>query len=208
MIDYRSVTAELKGAYDARAAARDSSPIPEWKIALRTQFLQRLQAENASSLLEVGAGPGQTGLFFQDAGLAVVCTDLSPEMVRLCRAKGLDAYVMDFLHLDFPDGHFDALFAQNCLLHVPKAEFTGVLQAIRRVIRPGGLLFIGTYGGRDFEGVREEDDYEPKRFYALYADEKMRSILDRFFDILEFKVTPINGERFANSQAITLRNRA
>jgi SAM-dependent methyltransferase len=221
--DYSSVTAKLQSAYDAKAALRDASPIQEWKIALWTQFLQRLQAEHGSckppsaresdqrraiALLEIGAGPGQTGRFFQDAGLAVVCADLSPEMVRLCRAKGLEAYTMDFLHLDFPDGHFDALFAQNCLLHVPKAEFTGVLQAIRRVIRPGGLLFIGTYGGRDFEGVREEDDYEPKRFYALYADEKMRSILDRFFDILEFKVTPINGERFANSQAITLRNRA
>ena len=204
--DYSSVTAALKSAYDARAAARDGSPIQEWKNALRTQFLERLQAENVSSLLEIGAGPGQTGQFFQDGGLAVVCTDLSPEMVRLCRAKGLEAYVMDFLHLDFPDGHFDALFAQNCLLHVPKAEFRRVLQAIRRVVRPGGLLFIGTYGGRDFEGVWEEDHYEPKRFYALYTDEEMRLILERSFDIVEFEAARTKGEPFAGFQAITLRN--
>ena len=221
MEDYSSVTAKLQSAYDAKAALRDASPIQEWKIALWTQFLRRLQAEHDSckppsareseqrraiSLLEIGAGPGQTGRFFQDAGLAVVCADLSPEMVRLCRAKGLEAYAMDFLHLDFPAGHFDALFAQNCLLHVPKAEFPRALQAIRRVVRPGGLLFIGAYGGRDFEGVWEKDHYEPKRFYALYTDDAMRTILERFFDILDFEVIPMEGERFPDFQAITLRN--
>ena len=205
MTDYACVIAKLKTAYDAKAALRDGSRIQEWKIALQTRFLQRLQAENATSLLEIGAGPGQVGRYFQDAGLAVVCTDLSAEMVRLCRAKGLEAYVMDFLNLDFAEGQFDALFAQNCLLHVPKAEFPRVLQAIRRVVRPGGLLFIGSYGGRDFEGVWEEDVYEPKRFYSFYTDEEMRSILERFFEILCFDVIPTQGEHNADFQAITLR---
>ena len=100
---------------------------------------------------------------------------------------------MDFLHLDFPDGHFDALFAQNCLLHVPKVEFPRALQAVQRVVRPGGLLFIGAYGGRDFEGVWEKDHYDPKRFYALYTDDAMRAILERFFDILDFEVIRWKG---------------
>ena len=212
MEDYTTVTAQLQCAYDAKADLRDGSPAQAWKIALWQQFLQRLQAEHVPGeppikLLEIGAGPGHTARFFRDAGLAVVCTDLSPEMVRLCRAKELEAYAMDFLHLDFADGHFDALFAQNCLLHVPKAEFPRALRAIRRVVRPGGLLFIGAYGGRDFEGVCKDDHYEPKRFYALYADDAMRAILERYFDILYFEVIRMEGERFANFQAITLRNR-
>ena len=207
MTDYTFVTSELKRAYDAKAEQRDRNPVLEWKQALWSQFLQRLQADNMASLLEIGAGPGQTGRFFQDAGLEVVCTDLSPEMVRLCRAKGLEAYEMDFLRLDFPDGHFDSLFAQNCLLHVPKADFTDVLLEIRRVVRPEGLLFIGTHGGRNFEGVREEDSYEPKRFYSTYTDGELRTILEHFFQVLSFQVIPSEGQSFTGFQAVTLRSR-
>ena len=207
MPDYISVSRELKSAYDAKAESRDSDPVQEWKKALWAQYLRRLQAEKVNSLLEIGAGPGQAARFFQDSGLAVVCTDLSPEMVRLCRAKGLEAYEMDFMQLDFPDDHFDGFFAQNCLLHVPKVDIARVLLVIRRVVRPEGLLFIGAYGGRDFEGVWEDDVYEPKRFYSFYTDDGMRSILERYFEVLSFEVIPVEGKRSLNFQAVTLRNR-
>jgi SAM-dependent methyltransferase len=48
---------------------------------------------------------------------------------------------MDFLHLDFPAGSFDAVYALNCLLHVPNADLPEVLAAIRAVLRPGQLHF-------------------------------------------------------------------
>lgn len=206
MTDYVSVTSELRRAYDAKAEQRDANPVREWLIPLWSQFLQSLQAEGMTSLLEIGAGTGQAGRFFKEAGLKVVCTDLSPEMVRLCRQKGLEAYEMDFLRLDFADGHFDGLFAQNCLLHVPKADIADVLQEIRRVVRPDGLIFIIMHGGRSSEGVREEDFYEPKRFYALYADDELQLILEQFFHVLSFEGI-VRGESDGTKfQAISLRN--
>lgn len=206
MTDYCLVASDLKRAYDAKAEERDRNPVRDWQKALWTQCLQSFQEEGLRSLLEIGAGTGQAAHFFQSAGLEVVCTDLSPEMVRLCREKGLEAHEMDFLRLDFPDGHFDGLFAQNCLLHVPKEDFADVLQEIRRVVRPGGLIFIVMHGGRSFEGVREKDFYEPKRFYALYADDELRRILERFFQVLSFQVITRGEESGDSRQAVSLRN--
>ena len=206
MTDYRLVASDLKRAYDAKAEERDRNPVREWQKAFWAQCLQSFQEEGLRSLLEIGAGTGQAAHFFQSAGLEVVCTDLSPEMVRLCRKKGLEAHEMDFLRLDFPDGHFDGLFAQNCLLHVPKEDFADVLREVRRVVRPGGLIFIVMHGGRSFEGVREKDFYEPKRFYALYADDELRRILERFFQVFSFQAIARGKESGDSHQAVSLRN--
>lgn len=191
MPTYEQVTTDLRQAYDQGAGRRDENDIQEWKMELRQRFADLLRREGKQELLEIGAGPGKFGLFFKEQGMDVVCTDLSPEMVRLCRQKGLIAHVMDFLHLDFPDGSFDAVFALNCLLHVPKAELPSVLASIRRVLRPGGLFYMGVYGGNEFEGIRLNDDHEPKRFFALYTHEGMQEVVSEVFEIVSFDVVPM-----------------
>jgi SAM-dependent methyltransferase len=205
---YEQVTDELRRAYDASAAQRDAAGLTDWKIAERANFLALLGAEGKRSLLEIGGGPGHSAAFFRDAGLDVVMTDLSPEMVRLAQAKGLDARVMDFLSLDFPPASFDAVFALNCLLHLPSADLPRVLAAIHRLLRPGGLFFYGVYGGYTFEGVWPEDHHEPKRYFVFYPDDELRQRVAGLFDELSFRTIEIEGER-GNShfQELILRRR-
>jgi SAM-dependent methyltransferase len=163
-----------------------------------------LQAERGRRLLEIGAGTGWHAKFFQDNGLAVVCTDLSPENVQLCRAKGLTAYAMDFLSLDFPEGSFDAVFALNCLLHVPGQDLPRVLTAIRGVLKPRGLFYLGMYGGKEHEGVWPEDEYEPKRFFCFHTDDQIRRVTSEFFELLRFKRIALAGDDF-HFQSLILR---
>jgi SAM-dependent methyltransferase len=164
---YEQILDDLREAYDRKAEERDGYEIKPWKIEERQRFLSLLQEEGKRSLLEIGAGPGVHGKFFLDNGLEVICTDLSPEMVRLCREKGLTAHVMDFMNLDFPDSSFDAVHALNCLLHVPKRDLPRALKTIRAVLRPEGLFHLGVYGGKEHEGVWPEDHHEPKRFFSF-----------------------------------------
>ena len=192
---YGQVTEALRAAYDQTAEARNTREIPSWKQGERQAFLQLLQAEGKRSLLEVGAGPGRDSRYFQHGGLQVVSTDLSPEMVRLCREKGLEAYVMDFLHLDFADGRFDAVYALNCLLHVPKGVLPQALREIRRVLKPGGLFFYGVYGGFDHEGIWEDDKSVPKRFFALYGDESIQRVAGQTFLVRDFKTIELPEDR-------------
>lgn len=201
---YAQVIEDLRRTYDASAVARDAGAIASWKQVERETFLARLRAAGARRLLEIGAGPGHHGAWFRNQGLDVVCTDLSPEMVQLARAKGLDARVMDFLSLDF-DAELDAVFALNCLLHVPKADLPRVLAAVRRALRPGGLFYYGVYGGESFEGVWPDDRLDPPRFFAFYTDRELLNAVLGPFDLLDFhRVNPPEDTR-DYFQSLTLR---
>ncbi len=205
MYDYQQVITTLRSAYSHESAEqRDNAEKEAWKVVERQRFLDLLHQEGKAALLEVGAGTGHDGLFFQDSGLKVVCTDLSPAMVSLCRAKGLEAYVMDFMHLDFPPASFDAIYALNCLLHVPTRDLPAVLQKLRDLLYPGGLFFLGVYGGMEKEGVNENDYHIPPRFFAYHTDEFMRQVTAPIFDLLSFKaIAPPN--RTMHFQSMTLR---
>lgn len=182
--DYDSVIAQLRTAYDGRVDAREQMVVQDWKQRERERYLGYLKAAGAHRLLEVGAGTGVHGRFFANAGLEVVCVDLSPAMVEACRAKGLEAYCQDFLSLKLPRT-FDAVFALNCLLHVPPADLPAALTALRGVLNPGGLLYVGQYGGQDWQGINLDDDYEPKRYFSLLSDDTLRRALAEQFQVLE-----------------------
>ena len=197
MEHYDRVVADLRQAYGPAAAAdRDSRGKEAFKIDERQRFLDLLRERDATSLLEVGAGPGHDSLYFQGQGLRVLCTDLSPAMVELCRAKGLDARVADFLSLPVPPGSFDAVYALNCLLHVPSPDLPRVLDAIEQVLVPGGLFYAGTWGGADEEGPLRDDDHPVPRFFAFRSDKRMREALARRFRVLSFRTVDVGGNHF------------
>jgi SAM-dependent methyltransferase len=200
---YQDVMQSLRAAYDGAAEQRDRMQKAPWKVTERAGFLRRLRDESCCRLLELGAGTGQDSAFFAGHGLQVVATDLSPEMVARCREKGVDARVMDFLHLDFPAGSFDAVYALNCLLHVPNADLPAVLDAIAAVLRPGGLFFLGVYG-RDpaEEGPVDDVMYHPPRFFSWRTDDQIRQFARQRFDIVDFHVVGLEAEHF---QSLTLR---
>ncbi|MFC4111030.1 class I SAM-dependent methyltransferase [Nonomuraea zeae] len=194
----------LRAAYDGSAARRDGTAKTPWKLAERAAFLGRLRDGGCGRLLEIGAGPGQDSAYFRDSGLEVVAADLSPEMVALCRAKGLDAHVMDFLRLDFPPGSFDAVYALNCLLHVPDRELPAILDVVHTLLRPGGLFFLGVYGGGVLsgEGPFDGDDHQPPRFFSFRGDEQLKEFARQLFEIVDFHVVGSDELRF---QSLTLR---
>lgn len=158
-------------------------------------------------MLEVGSGPGRDGVFFRDQGLRVTCTDLSPAMVERCRAKGLEALTVDFLRLDFAGRTFDAVYALNSLLHVPKADLPAVLARIQAQLVAGGLFYLGVYGSRDFEGIWPDDRHEPKRFFAYYKDRDLLERVTAHFELVYFRQVVVSAERDAgfHFQSFVLR---
>lgn len=202
------MNSELKNSlvktYNRHARERDTKALADWKIRERERFAAMLKDQRQRSILEIGAGTGQMSQFFSEMHFDATCTDQSPEMVRLCGEKNLHALLMDFYHLGFAQAHFDAVWALNCLLHAPKKEFPSVLNEICRVLKPGGLFYLGLWGGTDFEGIWEDDPYEPKRFYSFFTDQKIQAVVAEFFEIVDFQTIAVEGMEF-HFQAMILR---
>lgn len=197
----------LRITYDKYAQERDSSKPQDWKVRERAVFLDLLKQEQKRTLLEIGAGTGRDGKFLQEQGFDVTCIDLSPVMVELCKQKGLNAYVMDMTDLRLDEAPFDAVYAINSLLHLPKAEFLPVLRQIEGVLRPGGLFFLGVYGGQDFEGVWEKDFYDPKRFFSFFTDAAIQQEVKKVFDLVSFLAVPSGDGDDLHFQSMILRKR-
>ena len=113
---YDDLIHALKEAYNNAVDERDQKEIDLWKLELQKEFCELLSNEGKQTLLEIGAGTGDASLFFQEQGLKVTCTDLSPENVKRCIRKGLDAHEMDFKNLSAKD------FADIVSCFLPKSK--------------------------------------------------------------------------------------
>ncbi|MGE0653652.1 MAG: class I SAM-dependent methyltransferase, partial [Alphaproteobacteria bacterium] len=59
----------------------------------------------------------------------------------------------DFLDLDLPDGHFDGVFGNASLFHVPRQALPRVLAKLAAALKPRGVLFASNPRGNNEEGM-------------------------------------------------------
>ncbi|GBE24265.1 demethylrebeccamycin-D-glucose O-methyltransferase [bacterium BMS3Bbin02] len=179
--------ASLLVTYANVAEERDAIGVHDGRMPHIEALIGRMQGDEADRLLEVGGGTGNTAAVFAAAGLNVVMTDLSPDQVMLARQKGLTASAADIRELPFDDASFDAVWAENCLLHIANRDMPDALSEIRRVLVPDGLFVLTLWGGIDSEGIYEDDFYRPRRFFSLRSDDSLRNLVEETFEVESFE---------------------
>ena len=192
-------TDALVNSYEKYAHERASHSPDEFKVQERSEFLKFLQAEERKTFLEIGCGPGQDAQFFQNQGFRVLAVDNAPTMVELTAEKGIPAQVLDCYNLDEIEERFDAVYTMNCLLHIPKQDIDQILHLISRRLNNSGLMYLGLWGDEDFEGILEQDKYEPKRFFSFWKTEALLEVLQRFFRLEYYRRLEPHEGRIFNS---------
>jgi SAM-dependent methyltransferase len=122
-----------------------------WNAGMRDlaeRILRSAGLRSSGMLLDVGCGSGQTMSWFRARwpGWNTLGLDVAREGIRAARAGG-ERRVLggSALHLPLPDACIDAVITLDVLQHLPLGG--GDVQAlteIRRVLRPGGALFVRT----------------------------------------------------------------
>jgi SAM-dependent methyltransferase len=134
-------------------------------------FLAQLPPD--ASILELGCGAGGDTAEMLARGFAVRPTDGSPEMADIA-SKHLGRAVETLLFHDLDEVEaYDGVWANACLLHVPRPELADVLARIWRALKPAGV-FYASYKEGDADGRDTLDRYynypSPDWLRATYAE--------------------------------------
>ena len=152
-VQAHEITAITIAEYDRMAAAYRRGTADHDVSQNIAALLQAIESEPPHVILDLGCGPGRDLHAFTALGHEAVGLDGSVELVAMARAA-TDCEVLhqDFLALDLPLAHFDGIFANASLFHVPSSELARVLRALAATLKPDGVLFCSNPRGHNEEG--------------------------------------------------------
>ncbi len=118
----------------------------EAPTALENQFiLKRMGPLAGKKLLDIGAGLGESSVYFALRGATVTVVDISPQMVATALALGrkfrveLVGIVSSAEHLNLPADAYDIVYAANTIHHVQNRA--SLFEQVSRALKPGGKFF-------------------------------------------------------------------
>ena len=120
-------------------------------------LLQAIPTPAPCKLLDFGCGPGRDLKTFKDLGHHPTGLEGAAALARLARAhSGCEVWEQNFLALDLPAAHFDGVFANAVLFHLPSEALPRVLGQLHATLKPGGVLFSSNPRGEGQEGWQGE----------------------------------------------------
>jgi SAM-dependent methyltransferase len=116
-------------------------------------LLEAIEAPVPYRLLDLGCGPGRDLKVFKAMGHEAIGIDGAAQFVEMARAySGCEVWQQDFVQLDLPVQHFDGIYANASLFHVPSAALPHVLRDLHAALKTGGVLFSSNPRGDNREG--------------------------------------------------------
>jgi len=135
-------------------------------------LLRHIQAPAPYTLLDLGCGPGRDLATFAQLGHNAIGLDGCPEFAEMARKhSGCQVWLQNLVAMRLPRQHFDGIFANAVLFHVPSLELPRVVSELHDSLKPGGVLFCSNPHGQNQEGWNGE------RYGAYHDLETWRSIL-------------------------------
>jgi len=135
--------------WDKRAEKYAVRPVYDQHTYEKKLEMTRAYFRQDSEVLEMGCGTGSTALAHASHIRHILATDISPEMIRIARAKAADGGVDNVTFEaravaghDIKPSFYDVIMAHNLLhlLEEPKAAMV----AAHRGLKPGGVYVTST----------------------------------------------------------------
>jgi 2-polyprenyl-3-methyl-5-hydroxy-6-metoxy-1,4-benzoquinol methylase len=155
-------------------------------------YLKYLPQDKDANILAISCGPGYfVNLLTKEGYSNVLGIDSDPLKVKYARDRGLNCRaVQAFAFLEDTKKRFDAIFCEQEINHLMKAEILVFLKLCRKSLNPGGTLIIHAVNGANpitgAEGLAQNFDH-----YNTFTEYTMRQVLN-YSGFTDTKVIPLN----------------
>jgi SAM-dependent methyltransferase len=127
-----------------------------WKgtsARISRRYCDTLRVSRVPGYSIFGCGPGRDLKVFAELGHTAMGLEGAARFAVMARARsGCELWQQDFLKLVLSDSHFDGVFANAALFHVPSQELPRVLPELNSSLKPGGVLFGSNPRSHNNEG--------------------------------------------------------
>jgi ubiquinone/menaquinone biosynthesis C-methylase UbiE len=194
---------------------RMADQVRDWGLDLSAKMVDALALQPGQDVLELAAGPGDTGFMAAELvapGGTLICSDGAEAMLAVAReraaAQGIHNVTFRQLELewiDLPTAEVDAVLCRWGIMLVVDSE--AAAQEIRRVLKPGGRAALAVWDDParnpwttvssqaliDLGFATPPEPSEPGMF-KLAGDGVLRELL-LTAGLLDVRVTPVSMER-------------
>ncbi len=147
--------------YCRQTANADMSPLCD-------RFLQYIRS--GGRIIDIGSGSGRDIRYFISHGYEATGIDASSELCRILSSQGISVENVTIQEWE-PQGHYDGIWANASLLHIPLDEVERFLVKAKASLNDGGVIFASMK-----TGLTKEYD-EKGRFFCPFDEHTLKSIL-------------------------------
>jgi SAM-dependent methyltransferase len=144
---------------------------------LLDRFAERVAGRGR--VCDLGCGPGHVARYLYERGVDVLGIDLSPGMLEQARQinPGIEFRQGNMRALDLSDEALAGIVAFYSIIHIPRDDVVAVLEELRRVMQPGGLLLLAFHRGSNVLHMEEWWGQTILLDFAFFERDEMESYL-------------------------------
>lgn len=138
-----------------------------------------VQLKTEGRVCDLGCGPGQIARYLYQQGVDVIGVDLSPQMVEHAQKlhPNIPFQQADMRSLPFENQALAGIAAFYSIIHIPRTEVPMVLQELRRVLKPTGLLLLSFHIGDHVVHLDEWWGEQVSLDFAFFTSDELKGYL-------------------------------